>query len=361
MTTTGEAGQVRADSATVEDDMFEARATSARDGTAHADGKQPQIVRATDLTGVHVLKHENLFMLSSAHGDIRSDGRGLGLYDSDTRVLSRLELTVNGVAPVVLRAGPAASYQATIQLTNPDLFANRKRAVDGSEIVLRRQSLGIVRERVIADGLRERITVTNYTTEPEHAVVTLALDADFADIFELRGVVRAKRGDRLANVVDADGGRITFAYRGLDNVVRRTHVDFSEELSVVSGADGGSNGPVMLNVDRTLAAGDALTVTVDVWYAQEPNQAVMEAKELGAGAGESEDGSKPSGERALDGGDEDGDSVAEEPPRIDADKAVAMHRAWRQSSATMDTSHQLAERALERASGDLRLLVNQDV
>src|SRR6059058_55748 len=93
-------------------DMFEARA--AADARA-SESDQPEIVRATDLTGVHVLKHENLFVLSSAHGDIRPDGRGLGTYDSDTRILSTYDLTLNGVHPVVLHAGPAASFQGTIQ------------------------------------------------------------------------------------------------------------------------------------------------------------------------------------------------------------------------------------------------------
>jgi glycogen debranching enzyme len=301
------------------------------------DGVRPDIVRATDLTGVHVLKHENLFMLSSAHGDIRPDGRGLGLYDSDTRVLSRLELSINGVPPVVLRAGPAAGYQATIQLTNPDLFGDPVRPTDASEIVLRRQSLGIVRDRVIAGGLHERITITNYTTEPERSVVALALDADFADVFELRGLVRPRRGERLANQVDEAGGRITFAYRGLDDVVRRTHVAFSTALRVLSG-QGASPGVVTLELDETLAAGAALTITVEVWHDQ---------------------GESVLGRAQRPGGDADGD-LSEPPPRIDADRAVAMHRAWRQSSAAVDTGHKLAERALERASADLRLLVNQD-
>src|SRR4051794_31330569 len=116
MTTTGESRRVQANGEAAEPDLFGARSTPVPDGTladgrAATDGEAPQIVRATDLTGVHVLKHENLFMLASAHGDIRSDGRGLGLYDSDTRILSRFDLRLNGVAPVVLRAGPAASYQ----------------------------------------------------------------------------------------------------------------------------------------------------------------------------------------------------------------------------------------------------------
>lgn len=323
MTKTGEAPKVEATTAAAKADMFEARpSTAASDmGVAH-----PQIVRATDLTGVHVLKHENLFMLSSAHGDIRSDGRGLGMYDSDTRVLSTYEMLLNGVRPVVLRAGPAASFQSTIQLTNPDLFADPLREFDGSEIVLRRQSLGVVRERVIANGFRERITITNYTTGPERARVTLVIDADYADIFELRGAVRAKRGERLVNVVG--DGSVAFAYRGLDGVLRRTHVALSPPMSVLSGGERDANGVVMLELDETIDAGGALTLTVEVWH---------------------EDGAAKH-------------NVAEStPPRIDPDQAIAMHRAWRQSSAAIDTSHLLAERALERASADLRLLLNTDV
>ena len=59
----------------------------------------PAVVRATDLTGVHVLKHDNLFMLSDAYGDVHIDGRGLGLYDTDTRVLSTYDLRLNGIRP----------------------------------------------------------------------------------------------------------------------------------------------------------------------------------------------------------------------------------------------------------------------
>ncbi len=159
----------------------------------------PPILRATDLTGVHVLKHDNLFMLSNAHGDVRPDGRGLGLYDCDTRVLSTYDLLLNGTHPVVLRAGPAASYHSTIQLTNPDLLSRSSDQLDGSEIVLRRQSLGVVRERVINGGFGERISITNYTAQPERARLTLRLDADYADIFELRGVVRPRRGSASTN------------------------------------------------------------------------------------------------------------------------------------------------------------------
>ena len=295
----------------------------AHDKFEHAPaGAGSAIVRATDLTGVHVLKHENVFMLANAHGDIRPDGRGLGLFDTDTRVLSTYDLLLNGMHPVVLRAGPAASYRGTIQLTNPDLVSTSSESLDGSEIVLRRQSVGVVRERVVSGGFSERISISNYTARPERALLRLSLDADYADIFELRGLVRPRRGSRLPNVVDGD--HVVFGYRGLDGMVRRTHVTIEPSMAVVDGEVRAADGPVTLEIDLTIAPGALETLAVTVW-----------AETDGEGV-------PASGQR----------------PRIDADQPAAMHRAWRQSSAAIDTSHLLAERALERASADLRLLLN---
>src|SRR3972149_1681298 len=97
----------------------------------------PPVVRATDLTGVHVLKSGDMFMLNNAHGDIRPDGRGLGLFPGATRFLSTYDLLLNGTHPVVLRAGPAASQHSVIQMANPDLLHQPAAAV-GAEGVLRR-------------------------------------------------------------------------------------------------------------------------------------------------------------------------------------------------------------------------------
>ena len=179
----------------------------------------PGIARATDLTGVLVLKHDSLFLLTDSFGDIHPDSRGLGLYSGDTRLLSHYELRINGARPVVLRAGTAASYGSTIQLTNPDFLRDPRDKLD-PEVVLRRQSLGVVRERLIAEGFGERIRIDNFTTHPERCSLTLRLDADFADIFEVRGVVRAERGRRVPDA--AQGDAVTFGYVGLDGRRRRT-------------------------------------------------------------------------------------------------------------------------------------------
>ena len=48
----------------------------------------PTIIPATDLGNVEVAKEGNLYLLTDPRGDIRMDGRGLGLYQLDTRILS---------------------------------------------------------------------------------------------------------------------------------------------------------------------------------------------------------------------------------------------------------------------------------
>ena len=97
------------------------RAAAATTTPVQLPPPNPVIVPATDLGGVGVLKHGNLFLLSDPFGDVHPDSRGLGLYDLDTRVLSCAVLRINGVRPTLLRTQSAANHIATIQLTNPEL------------------------------------------------------------------------------------------------------------------------------------------------------------------------------------------------------------------------------------------------
>jgi glycogen debranching enzyme len=281
----------------------------------------PAVIRASDLTGVAVLKHDDMYLLCDAYGDIHPDGRGLGLYEGDTRFLSLLEFRLNGARPIVLRTGGAAGYRGTIHLSNADMYL-QPTATDDSEIVLRRHSLGVVRERVVAGGYRERIRIDNFTTAPERARIGLRVDADFADIFEVRGVVRPRRGERRPN--RADGSRTTFGYRGLDGVTRRTHVGIAPPMELRPTADGGA---VELELDWLLPPGGSRTLEILVWT------------------------------QVGDEDDVDAEARAAAPV-IDDQQPAAVHRAWRNSTASVKTNHQAAQRALDRGLADLRLLVN---
>jgi len=302
------------------------------------------VARATDLSGVLVLKHENIFLLTDAHGDIAGDNRGLGLYDGDTRVLSLYELHVNGARPVVLRTGAAAGYQSTIQLTNPDLL-DRSDGRDDPDVVLRRHSLGVVRERLVCDGFAETITVDNFTTADERARLTVRVDADFADIFEIRGFVRRERGERLAG--EGDGAHIVLGYRGLDGVIRRTHLTFDPPLAVLEPeARVSSRGRLEPPVDDRvfeLVRTEGPTLLVADWLVPPGGQRRLSARVWS----EAEAGTRR--RRAARPGS---------PPSVVAERPEAMHRAWRTSTATVETNHLFAQRVIDRALSDLRLLMN---
>ncbi|MET0773180.1 MAG: glycogen debranching N-terminal domain-containing protein, partial [Candidatus Limnocylindrales bacterium] len=288
-----------------------------------------QVTRATDLTGTLVLKHDRLFLLSDAFGDLKTDERGLGLYTGDTRVLSRLELRIDGLRPLVLRTGTGAGYACTIQMTNPDLARNPLEKGDRTAM-LARQSLGIVRERRVSDGgLDDRVRVHNYTMHPERCVLTLALDADFADIFEVRGVRREARGERAPALVDADV--VSFEYRGLDGRVRRTRVQVSEPPTRTEAV-----------VDPARPDAETGVVLAFEWVVPPAGD-----RTLGVRVMSQVDDPEPSAARRS--------SALAAPPPSDAEAA---HRAWHGTSTSVTSSHAGAERAFRRSMADLRLLID---
>ncbi len=157
-------------------------------------------------------------MVSDPLGDIPADNdEGLGLYLSDTRFLSRYEFHVNRVKPVLLSASVDQSYVATFQLVNPVLPAS-----NGERIP--RQSISIRRSRFIYDGLHERVGVQNCASQPVEVECSFEFDADFKDIFDVRGVNPQPQEARRPPQTSEYG--LAFEYEGRDHIARRTYVIF---------------------------------------------------------------------------------------------------------------------------------------
>src|SRR5262249_47300891 len=194
----------------------------------------PAIVAATDLGGVGVLKHGNLFLLTDPFGDIHPDSRGLGLYDLDTRVLSCAVLRINGVRPTLLRAQSASNHISTIQLTNPELRRDPATKQDKNE-ALAMPAISVMRRRWIAGGLAERIEVPNYSAKPQRVELDMELDVDDADIFEVRGRIRERRG--TFRPIEGTAESLVFSYEGLDGLLRRTLISFSQAEVSASNPD----------------------------------------------------------------------------------------------------------------------------
>jgi glycogen debranching enzyme len=73
--------------------------------------------------------------------------------------------------------------------------------------------------------LYQRIGVTSYAGAALEVELTLHFAADFADIFEVRGMRRTMRGSELPPLIHERG--VTLGYRGLDHRVRKTLLSFT--------------------------------------------------------------------------------------------------------------------------------------
>src|SRR5687768_1171492 len=179
------------------------------------------IVTAASSTGeVRVLKHDDSFGVFDRSGDIQHAGLGeQGIFHEGTRFLSLLAFRLGNLQPFLLSSTVTKdNLLFTINLTNPDLY------VSGA-VVLRRGDLHIFRTKFIFQGTcYETLELANYSLSPIELSFTLQYDADFADIFEVRGIKRSARGHRLPDEVTAD--RVVLGYRGLDGVTRCTEIDF---------------------------------------------------------------------------------------------------------------------------------------
>ncbi len=173
---------------------------------------------------LRTLKSGDTFIVVDGRGDIRNDralshAGSAGLFHRDTRHLSRLEVLVNGEPPLLLGSTLRDDNSAfIIDLTNPDLM-------DGQRVVLEKDRVHVLRTMFLwRDTAYQRLGIRNYGDQTVDLQIAILFDNDFADLFEVRGAHREKRGTASTEVQGED--RVMLAYRGLDNKTRRTALTF---------------------------------------------------------------------------------------------------------------------------------------
>jgi glycogen debranching enzyme len=174
-----------------------------------------------------VLKQGDTFAVFDHYGDVVPFGLGeQGLYHEGTRHLSRLELRLNGHRPLLLSSTVKQENELiAVDLTNPDLM-------DEGTVRLPRDSVHVLRSKFLWDAAcYESWRITNHGLSPVRFALELGFEADFADVFEVRGVRRARRGRVLPARVDSQS--VELSYEGLDDVVRTTHLIFSKRPAVL--------------------------------------------------------------------------------------------------------------------------------
>ena len=170
---------------------------------------------------LRTLKHDDLFGVFDQKGDCLGGGDSPdGLYYRDTRFLSGLVLRIGGMAPLLLGSVLLDDNGAlVVDLANADFHD-----ADG-KVWLQRDAIHAARVKFLCDtACYERISVRTFSPVGRTMPLDLAFDADFADLFEVRGERRARRGALSAAVVDARGVR--FDYAGLDGIARATTLHF---------------------------------------------------------------------------------------------------------------------------------------
>lgn len=173
------------------------------------------------------IKDNDLFLVTDTLGNIASSFRSdvnasMGLFCSDTRFLSRLELQIDGHSPVLLNSTANKGFSLAVLCTNPKI-ANH----------LPPDTLGIRRELLLNGALFSTIEICNYSTNEVNFQLSLSFDADFVDLFEVRGFNRDKRGRILRAIkdnkpIEDETGELILAYQGLDGVIMESRIQFND-------------------------------------------------------------------------------------------------------------------------------------
>jgi glycogen debranching enzyme len=166
------------------------------------------------------LKQGHTFAVFDPRGDIvASSGGHDGIYHRDTRFLSRLELRLNDL-PLLLLSSDVQEDNVVlaVDLTNPDFSRDGR-------IALRAELIHINRRKYIWQNCcYERLLVKNYDLAPHDLTLSIKFSADFADLFEVRGQKRERRGRQ--SIEHCSNASVALRYLGLDGVERVTCLSF---------------------------------------------------------------------------------------------------------------------------------------
>lgn len=204
------------------------------------------------------LKYGDTFIVVDSHGDIGATAGGPdGLFHNDTRFLSRMELLINGMQPLLLGSNVRDDNTLlAIDLTNPDVFS-------GEHIALLKDTLHIVRTIFLWRGAAyQRLKVSNHGDCAVKLQLSMMFGNDFADLFEVRGLRRKRRGTMACGPTTPD--RVSLNYLGLHAQPHHTTLTFDPVPTHLGDGEA--------HYDFNLDAGEATTFFLSVGCDQPPDQ-----------------------------------------------------------------------------------------
>jgi len=256
-----------------------------------------------------ILKYGSHFLVMDESGLMPAGtAYGYGLYNDDTRYLSSLNMSLNGKSPVLLSASTDEGYAGRF------IYGNAADPASGAA----EQQIMLKREIVLLEGVYEKITVTNFSNSRVSIDLGIEYGSDFADMFEVRGMGRKRRGQlQKAQFAGASekASSVVIAYDGLDKKAMSTRVLFNQKAS---------------SIDK-----DRATFKFEL-QGQESKVINMSVKTM------FETGFRP-----------ENDSVFYDEMKRAADSG---YKTWRSQTATVTTSNTEFNRLLSRSERDIYIL-----
>jgi glycogen debranching enzyme len=276
--------------------------------------KTPSITQS--IADAVVIKNENLFFLSLPNGHVPMEGNhGFGLYYNDCRYLKGYEIKLANAEMNLLVSDASKGFAAVFELTNPEINLGESNHIQANDI-------GMKVERIIDsenDSLYEWITFQNYGRETFKCPLSLQFNADFNDIFAIRGLLEQHLGEVEAPAFIEDSLR--FCYHGADGYERDLDVRFSPEPDEVEDTK------IVFQLDLEPAETKQILVSLTVSEAKNPD----------------EENSKPDNEPSLQG-------ITEYLKRVSDE--------WLESHTHVHSDSLLLNQIIERSLRDLRMLRN---
>lgn len=253
-----------------------------------------------------VLKNGSQFLVLDRAASIPAcNTLGYGYYRYDTRFLSEWEFFLNGVPMSLLSSNVSEGYNATFLHTNVQLEG------------IPQQTITVRRELVVHELLWEKIIIENFLNACVDCELTIKFQSDFADMFEVRGLNREYRGERMLPVASRDLSTLFLAYKGTDNILLESIIEFHGRKPIRI-----EDGEVTFRME--LHGRERQEFEISLSTAQNGR------------------------EQALN------------PARCGFNKAKLLtdnqYKSWASSWATIDTEHELFDAALERGIRDVFIL-----
>jgi glycogen debranching enzyme len=219
-----------------------------------------------------------MFFVFDRLGDVQPSGMGeQGLFFEDTRHLSEMTLLLWGNRPLLLSSTvDTSNFLFTGDLANLDVSRE-------GQVVIPRGTLHLMRSRFLwRNTCFEELEFVNHGLEDLLVPLRVTFAADFADIFEVRGMHRPRRG--LQKPLQLGEKSALLSYEGLDGAVRRTCIDWDTEPSILEKQELGYDFGLAPRARKTLKFSiscDASSLGRSMSYSRALESARQELHELG--------------------------------------------------------------------------------